>query len=157
MLRLSPKHRTFRTQEMDIIDPAELVIADEKVLHHSLLESFSVGSQFAAGKHVKTSSRLSSCSPSIGPNGLVRSTGCIQRLSATAFQALELLSHYFGPFNVTINQSSEKRSGFRISCLTTLVHTYFTIQIELIPSMNKTPSGMALERFIFKRETPSIN
>ena len=36
---------------------------------------------------MKTLSRISSYSPFIGPNGLIRSTGRIQRLSATAFEA----------------------------------------------------------------------
>ena len=87
MLRLSPKHRHFRSPDKAIIDPAELVISEEKLLQLSQLESFPAESkQLAAGKYVKTSSRISSYSPFIGPNGLIRSTGRIQRLSATAFE-----------------------------------------------------------------------
>ena len=85
MLRLSPKHRHFRSPDKAIIDPAELVISEEKLLQLSQLESFPAESkQLAAGKYVKTSSRISSYSPFFGPNDLIRSTGRIQRLSATA-------------------------------------------------------------------------
>ena len=87
MLRLSPKHRHFRSPDKAIIDPAELVIAEEKLLQLSQLESFPAeNKQLAAGKYVKKSSRISSYSPFIGPNGLIRSTGRIQRLSATALE-----------------------------------------------------------------------
>ena len=87
MMRLSPKHRHFRSPDKAIIDPAELVLAVEKLLQLSQLESFPAESkQLTAGKYVKTSNRLSSYSPFIGPNGLIRSTGHIQRLSATAFE-----------------------------------------------------------------------
>ena len=67
MFRLSPKHRHFRSPDKAIIDPAELVIAVEKPLQLSQLESFPAESkQLAAGKNVKTSSRISSFSPFIG-------------------------------------------------------------------------------------------
>ena len=87
MFRLSPKHRHFRSPDKVIIDPAELVISEETLLQFSQLESFAAESkQLAAGKYVKTSSRISSYSPFIGPNGLIRSSGRIQSLSATAFE-----------------------------------------------------------------------
>ena len=87
MLRLSPKHRHFRSPDKAIIDPAELVISEEKLLQLSQLESLPAESkQLAAVKYVNTSSCISSYSPFIGPNGLIRSTGRIQRLSATAFE-----------------------------------------------------------------------
>ena len=87
MLRLSPKHKHFRSPDKAITDPAELVNAEEKLLQLSQLESFTAEiKQLAAGKYVKTSSRISLYSPFIGPNGLIRSTGRIQRLSATAFE-----------------------------------------------------------------------
>ena len=83
----SSKHRHFRLPDKAINDPAKLVIAEEKLLQLSQLESFPAESkQLPAGKYVKTSSRISSYSPFIGPNGLIRSTGRIQRLSATAFE-----------------------------------------------------------------------
>ena len=69
MLRLSPKHKHFRSPDKVIIDPAELVIAEEKLLHLSQFESFPAEcKQLAAGQHVKTSSRIASYSPFIGPN-----------------------------------------------------------------------------------------
>ena len=40
MLGLSPKHRHFRSPDKTIIDPAELVISEEKLLQLSQLESF---------------------------------------------------------------------------------------------------------------------
>ena len=79
MLRLSPKHKHFRSPDKAIIDPAELVIAEEKRLQLSQLESFPAESKrLAAGKYVKTSSRISSYSHFIGPNGFIRSTGRIR-------------------------------------------------------------------------------
>ena len=87
MLRLSPKHRLFRSPDKAIINPAELVIAEENFLQLLQLESFPADSkQLAAGKYVKTSSRISSYSPFIVPNSLIRYTGRIQRLSATALE-----------------------------------------------------------------------
>ena len=81
------KHRHFRSPDKAIIDPAELVISEEKLLQFSQLESFPAESkQLADKKYVKISSCISSYSPFIGPNGLTRSTGRIQRLSATAFE-----------------------------------------------------------------------
>ena len=187
---------------------------------------------------MKTSSRISSYSPFIGPNGLIRSTGRIQSLSATAFETrhpiildsrhrlirlflrfynikhkhqsvdylrsvnhqhfvvlrlrsalraiethcvccrkrkaktvtpmmsdlpAERLSYrqppfsncgvdYFGPFHVTIRRSSEKRWGFLFTSLTTRA-----IHIELVPSMDTSSCLMAIERFVSKRGTHSIN
>ena len=59
--------------------------------------------------------------------------------------------NYFGPFHVTIRRSSEKRWGFLFTCLTTRA-----ILIELVPSMDTSSSVIAIERFISRRETPSI-
>ena len=85
MLRLSPKHRHFRSPDKAINDPAELVIGEQKLLQFSQLVLFPAESkQIAAGKYVKTSSRIPSCSLFIRPNSLIRSTGRIQCLSATA-------------------------------------------------------------------------
>ena len=53
MLRLSPKHKIFRSPDKAIIDPAELVIAEEKVLQLSQLESIAADcKQLAAAKHL---------------------------------------------------------------------------------------------------------
>ena len=53
MLRLSPKHNYFRSPDKAIIDPAELVIAEEKLLKISQLESFPAEyKQLAAAKHL---------------------------------------------------------------------------------------------------------
>ncbi|XP_063713741.1 uncharacterized protein LOC134841638 [Symsagittifera roscoffensis] len=71
MLRLSPKHIHFRSPDKAIIDPAELVISEEKILQLLQLESVPAESkQLAAGKYRK----ISSYSPFIGPNDLIRST-----------------------------------------------------------------------------------
>ena len=86
-LRLSPKHRPFRSPDKAIFVPAELVIVEEKLLRLSQFESFPTECKLlAARKHVKTSSRISSQSPFIGPNGSARSTRRIHRVSATAFE-----------------------------------------------------------------------
>ena len=87
MVRLSPKHRHHRSPDKAIIDPAELVIAEGKFLQFSQLESIPAeGKHLAAVKFVKTSSHKSWYSPFIGPNGLIRSTGPNQCLSASAFE-----------------------------------------------------------------------
>ena len=78
VLRLSPKHRNFRSPDKAITDPAELVIVEEKLLQLAQLESFPAESkQLAYAKYVKTLSRISSYLPFIGPNGSIKSTGRI--------------------------------------------------------------------------------
>ena len=54
MLRLSPSHKHLRSRDKARSDPAELVIAEGKLLQFTQLESFPAEcKQLAAGKHVK--------------------------------------------------------------------------------------------------------
>ena len=87
MLRLSSKHKYFRSPDEAKIDPAEYAIAEEKLFQFSQFQSFPAKfKQLAAEKHVKALSCISSHSLFIAPNGLIKSTGHIQRLSATTFE-----------------------------------------------------------------------
>ena len=130
MLRLSPEHRHFRSPDKTIIDPPELVNAEEKLLQLSQLESFPAESkQLAAGKYVKISSRISSCSPFIGPNGLIRSTGRIQRLSATAFETRHpiIFDSRHRPIRLFLRFYHIKHEHQSIDYLRTLIHQQFVV------------------------------
>ena len=56
---------------------------------------------------------------------------------------------YFGPFQVPIRRSTEKRWGFLFTCLTTRA-----VHIELVPSLDTSSCVMGVERFIARRGTP---
>ena len=56
---------------------------------------------------------------------------------------------YFGPFQVPIRRSTEKRWGFLFTCLTTRA-----VHIELVPSLDTSSCVMGVKRFIARRGTP---
>ena len=71
----------------DFAFPWEEYSSFSKIKRLNVRESFPAEcKQLAAGKHKKTSRRLLLYSIFIGPNGLVRTTSPIQRLTATAFE-----------------------------------------------------------------------
>ena len=76
---------------------------------------------------------------------LARATG----LPTTIIRELRI--NYFGPFHVTIRQSSEKRWGFLFTCMTTRA-----VHLEVVTSMDTSSCVMGIERFIARRGTPSV-
>ena len=86
MLRLSPKHRHYRTKVKEITDPVELVTAKRRLLLISQKESFEAEYLLlSCDKTVKKSSRITQYAPFMGPAFLIRSTGRIRRLVKTEY------------------------------------------------------------------------
>ena len=81
MLRLSPKHRHYRTKLKEITDPVELETAKQRLLLISQKESFEAEYLLlSCEKTVEKSSRIAQYAPFMGPGFLIRSTGQIRRL-----------------------------------------------------------------------------
>ena len=57
---------------------------------------------------------------------------------------------YFGPLYVPVRRSTEKRWGFRFTCLTTRA-----VHLEIVPSLDTSSCVMGIERFIARRGAPS--
>ena len=86
MLRMLPSHKHFRGKHLRINDPTELDIAESKLIHLAQMKSFPVELKtLTAGKHIKSTSKIVTYSPFIGPAGIIRSTGRIVRLANTEF------------------------------------------------------------------------
>ena len=69
MLRLSPKHRHYRTKVKEITDPVELETAKQRLLLISQKESFEAEYLLLYGnKTVKKSSRIAQYAPFMGPS-----------------------------------------------------------------------------------------
>ena len=58
---------------------------------------------------------------------------------------------YFGPLHVAVRRSTKKRWCFLLTCLTTR-----SIHIEVVPSLDASSCVMGIERFISRREQPSV-
>ena len=236
MLRVLPSHNHFRTKTLEITDPSELDIAEQKLIYLAQSESFPAEVKILqSDKRITKKSRIAKYSPFIGPAGILRSTGRISRLVDTEFDSKHpiildgrhrvghmLVRHmhfqhahqgldymravvqlkyivlklrwllgnientcitcrkrkaktvvpimsdlpierlgfkqppfsntgvdYFGPFQVPIRRSTEKRWGFLFTCLTTRA-----VHIELVPSLDTSSCVMGVERFIARRGTP---
>ena len=236
MLRVLPSHKHFRTKTLEITDPSELDIAEQKLIYLAQSESFPAEVKILqSDKLITKKSRIAKYSPFIGPAGILRSTGRISRLVDTDFDSkhpiilddrhrvahmlirhmhfqhahqgldymravvqlkyivlklrwllgnientcitcrkrkaktvvpimsdlpIERLGYkqppfsntgvdYFGPFQVPIRRSTEKRWGFLFTCLTTRA-----VHIELVPSLDTSSCVMGVERFIARRGTP---
>ena len=86
MLRLSPKHRHYRTKVKEITDPVELETAKQRLLLISQKESFEAEYLLlSCNKTVKKSRRIAQYAPFMGPAFLIRSTGRIHRLVETEY------------------------------------------------------------------------
>ena len=236
MLRVLPSHKHFRTKTLEITDPSQLDIAEQKLIYLAQSESFPAEVKIIqSDKLITKKSRIAKYSPFIGPAGILRSTGRISRLVDTDFDSkhpiildgrhrvahmlirnmhfqharqgldymravvqlkyivlklrwllgnientcitcrkrkaktvvsimsnlpIERLGYkqppfsntgvdYFGPFQVPIRRSTEKRWGFLFTCLTTRA-----VHIELVPSLDTSSCVMGVERFIARRGTP---
>ena len=86
MLRLSPKHRHYRTKVEEITDPVELETAKQQLLLISQKESFEAEYLLlSCEKIVEKSRRIAQYAPFMGPAVLIRSTGQIRHLVETEY------------------------------------------------------------------------
>ena len=86
ILRLSPKHRHYRTKAQEITDPVELETANQRLLLISQKESFEAEYLLLSrDKTVKKSSRITQYATFMGPAFLIHSTGRIRRLVETEY------------------------------------------------------------------------
>ena len=58
---------------------------------------------------------------------------------------------YFGAFYVTVRRTTEKRWGFRFTCLTTRA-----VHVEIITSTDTSSCVMGVERFVSRRGTSAM-
>ena len=88
LLRLLPSHKHFRSSILEITDPSEMDIAEQKLIYLSQGESFpSELKLLRASKVITRNSRIAMYSPFIGPAGILRSTGRISRLINSNFDS----------------------------------------------------------------------
>ena len=88
MLRVLPSHKHFRTKTLEITDPSELDIAEQKLIYLAQSESFPAEVKILqSDKLITKKSRIAKYSPFIGPAGILRSTGRISRLVDTDFDS----------------------------------------------------------------------
>ena len=88
LLRWLPSHKHFRPSILEITDPSEMDIAEQKLIYLSQGEAFpSELRLLRAGKVITRNSRIAKYSPFIGPAGILRSTGRISRLVNSDFDS----------------------------------------------------------------------
>ena len=86
VLRLLPKHAGYRNLGGSITDPTEPDEAERHLQYLVQGESFETeGKDLPNNKSVQRSSRIAPHSPFISPNGLIRSSGRIKRLTEVGF------------------------------------------------------------------------
>ena len=88
MLRWLPSHKHFRSSILEITDPSEMDIAEQKLIYMSQGETFpSELKLLRYGKVIARNSRIAKYSPFIGPAAILRSTGRISRLVNSDFDS----------------------------------------------------------------------
>ena len=88
LLRWLPSHKHFRLSELEITDPCEMDIAEQKLIYLSKGETIpSELKLLRSGKVITKKSRIAKYSPFIGPAGILRSTGRISRLVNSDFDS----------------------------------------------------------------------
>ena len=88
LLRWLPSHKHFRSSILEITDPSEMDIAEQKLIYLSQGETFpSELKLLRSGKVITRNSQIAKCSPFIGPAGILRSTGRISRLVNSDFDS----------------------------------------------------------------------
>ena len=81
VLRLLPSNESYSTVDGSIADPVELDEAERHLQYLVQEESFNTERKYLLeNKSVKRSSRIAQFTPFIGPHGLIRSSGRLQRL-----------------------------------------------------------------------------
>ena len=88
LLRWLPSHKYFRSSILEITDPCEMDIAEQKLIHLSQGKTFpSELKLLRSGKVITNNSRIAKYLPFIGPAGILRSTGRISRLVNSDFDS----------------------------------------------------------------------
>ena len=88
LLRWLPSHKHFRSSILEITDPTEMDIAEQKLTYLSQGETFpSEQKLLRAGKFITENSRIVKYLPFIGPAGILRSTGRISCLVKSDFDS----------------------------------------------------------------------
>ena len=86
MLRLLPKNESKPTDNGFITDPAELDDAQQRLFHLVQLESFDTEIKcLLKSSPFNKSSKIAEFSSFIGPNGLLRASGCTKQLDVATF------------------------------------------------------------------------
>ena len=86
MLRLLPKNETKRTVDGLITDPVGLDDAQQRLFHLVQLESFDTEKKcLLKSSPISKSSKIAEFFPFIGPNGLLRASGCTKHLDVVTF------------------------------------------------------------------------
>ena len=80
LLRILPKHASYRTPDRINCNPDELRVAETKLQFFMQSESFPVEQKLLFdGKQINRKSRIATFLHFIGPNALIRSTGRLKR------------------------------------------------------------------------------
>ena len=88
LLRWLPSHKHFRSSILEITDPSEMDVIEQKLIYLSQGETFpSELKLLRSGKVITRNSRIAKYSPFIGPAGILRSTGRISRLVNSDFDS----------------------------------------------------------------------
>ena len=88
LLRWLPSHKHFRSSILEITDPCEMDIAEQKLIYLSQGEKLPLELKLQrSGKVITRNSRIAKYSPFIGPAGILRSTGRIRRLVNSDFDS----------------------------------------------------------------------
>ena len=88
LLRWLPSHKHFRSSILEITDPCEMDIAEQKLIYLSQGETFpSELELLRSGKVITKNSRIAKYSPFIGLAGILHSTGRISGLVNSDFDS----------------------------------------------------------------------
>ena len=88
LLRWLPSHKQFRSNILEITDPCEKDIAEQKLIYLSQGETFPGELKLLrSGKVIMKNSRIAKYSPFIGPAGILRSTGRVSRFINSEFDS----------------------------------------------------------------------
>ena len=86
VLRILPRHATYRSVDGNIVEPGEITAAEKKLQLLTQAESFLIElMQLRSSKKISKRSPIAAYSPFVGPAGLIRSSGRIKPFSDLEF------------------------------------------------------------------------
>ena len=130
VLRLLPKHAGYRNPDGSITDPTELDEAERHLQYLVQGESFEAERKdLIDNKFVKRSSRIAPHSPFISPNGLIRSTGRIKRLTEVGFNVkYPIILDALHPFvKLFLEHTHVKHYHQGVEYLRSIVQEHYTV------------------------------